>query len=1060
MKRLALMLACFFISMGLAIAQNKQVSGTVVDETGEPVIGASVVAKGTTTGTVTDVDGKFSLSVPGSVQTLVIKYLGMQDQDVAAGTNVKIALRPDARMLNEVVVTALGIKRSEKSLGYAATSVKGEVISSQRSTDVLSALSGKIAGVQITATGSDPGSANSVIIRGISSLSGSNQPLYIVDGVPIVNNVIESIGRTYRQTYSLGNGANLVSPDNIENLTVLKGAAATAMYGSRAANGVILITTKTGKKDQPLRIEVNAGLQIAEISKLPELQNSFGQGWFGSKTPDENGSWGPAFDGRNYVYGTIYNNSQLMKPYKALPNNLRDFFENGVMYSNSASLAFGSDKSTYYVGISNIQDDGVLPGNKDKNNVTSMTFNASSSYKNWLEVSSSVNIVNQQTGAVLTGAGASVIDGLYELPRDISIVDLKDLSNPFNTPGYYFTPYAITNPYYALEYNLTNVKQNKVFGKLQADIKPLSNLTFTYRLGYDYSNAESKIAMPRFDLDGTPNEGSISNPEGFVNLLFSRRYELNHDFFGVYTPKVKDIDITAILGLNANERYYSEMSTNVTNLSIPTFYDLTNGAGVPTVGEAMWKRRLFGVFGDVQLNYKEMVFVGLTARNDWSSTLPIKNNSFFYSGITGSFIFTELLPKNDILSFGKVRAAWGKTGNDADVYLVNPGFVAGYANNQYSAATQFPIGGLNAYKIAARLGSSNLQPEMTSEMEFGANLQFFNARLGLDAAYYDRTSDKQIFPLNIDPATGYTSQVTNLGKISNKGVELLLTTVPVKTKDFTWSLDFNFSKNKSKVVSLPEELGGFINLNQFTTTANAVYMRAEVGQPVGTFYTLNTEKDDKGNVVADPNTGLPIATTTLVATGLSVNPDWEGGVSTTLSYKGISINAALDIRVGGYMFSRSKDLIAFTGNGIATLYNNRNTYIIPGSVNKIENPDDGSVSYVENTTPITSDYVANGQYNLANGLDGDKGMLMRRDFTKLRNLSVSYDLPKNWISKLQLNSVRVSLVGNNLFIWTPKENMFIDPESTTEGFDLPGKFGELYVNPSSRRVGFNIQVKF
>jgi len=1051
---LTLWLACLFISMGLAIAQDKSVSGTVVDETGDPVIGASVIAKGTALGAVTGVDGKFAFTVPASVTTLVVKYVGYADQEVAAGTNIRVALVPDARVLGEVVVTALGIKRSEKSLGYAATSIGGDVISQQRSTDALSALSGKIAGVQVTTTGSDPGSANSVIIRGISSLNGSNQPLYIVDGVPIVNNVIEGTGR---QTYSLGNGANLISPDNIENITVLKGAAATALYGNRAGNGVILITTKSGNKNQALRIEANLGLQISQVSKLPEMQNSFGQGWYGEKTPDENGSWGPAFDGRNYIYGPIYNNSQLMKPYVALLNNLRDFFENGIMYSNSVSVAFGGEKSTYYVGVSDIRDDGILPGNKDKHTVTSLTFNGSSSFKKWLEVSSSINIANQQTGAVLTGQGTSVIDGLYELPRDISVVDLKDLNNPFNTPAYYFTPYGITNPYYALEYNLTNLKQNKVFGKLQADIKPMDNLTFTYRFGLDYSNAESKVAMPKLDLEGTPN-ASVSQ-EGYVDVLFGRRYDLNHDFFGIYTKGFNDFDVTAILGINANERYYSDMNVRVTDLSIPTFYDLSNGAGVPTVSETAWKRRLFGVFADVQLSYKSMVFIGLSARDDWSSTLPIDNNSFFYPGITGSFVFTELMQQNKILSFGKVRAAWGKTGNDAGVYLVNPGFVGGFSRNQYSAATTFPIGGLNAYKKSARLGSLTLQPEMSSELEFGLNLQFFSGRLGLDAAYYDRATDKQIFPLNIDPATGFTSQVTNLGEITNKGVELLLTTVPVKTKDFTWSLDVNFSKNNSKVVSLPEELGGFANLYQFTTVSNAVYMRAEVGEPVGTFWTLNTEKDDKGNVVCDPRNGLPIATTTPVATGLSINPDWEGGASTTLSYKGISINAALDVRVGGYMFSRSKDLMAFTGNGIATLYNNRNTYIVPGSVNKIKDGA-GNVTYVENTTPIASENVANGQYNLANGFNGDREMLMKRDFTKLRNLSISYDLPKNWVSKLQLSGVRLSLVGNNLFIWTPKENTFIDPESTTEGFDLNGKFGELYVNPSARRFGFNIQVKF
>lgn len=1055
MRKLTFLFACLFIAGVSMVLAQTSISGKVISaEDGEAIVGATVMVKGTTTGTITNVNGDFTISLPGTNRTLVVSYVGMKTVEVQAAPGMVVRLQSDAEELEEVVVTALGIKRSERSLGYAAATVSGESISNQRSTDALSALSGKIAGVQVSTTGSDPGSANSVIIRGVSSLNGSNQPLYVVDGVPIVNNVVEGVGR---QTYSLGNGANLVSPDNIESLTVLKGAAATAIYGSRAANGVIIINTKSGNKKEPLRIQANVGVQVSEVSKLPMMQNTFGQGWYGEKTSDENGSWGPAFDGRNYVYGPVYNNSQLMKPYAALPNNLRDFFEYGVMYSNSVSLAFGGDKSTYYVGISDIRDDGILPGEKDKHGVTSMSFNSSSSFSDWLEVSSSANISNQQTGAVLTGQGTSVIDGLYEMPRDISIVDLKDLNNPFNTPAYYFTPYGITNPYYALEYNYTNLKQNKVFGKFQVDIKPLDNLKFTYRFGYDYSNMESKVAMPKLDLNGTPNAGV--SQEGYVDILFSRRYELNHDLFGVYNKTINDVDVVATVGLNANERNYSEITANVTNLSIPTFYDLSNGSGVPTVGESMWKRRLFGVYADVQLSYLHMLYVGLTARNDWSSTLPIDNNSFFYPGITGSFVFTEVMDKNDVLSFGKVRMAWGQTGNDAGVYLINPGFVGGYANNPYSANTQFPIGGINAYKRANQLGSATLQPEMTSEFEIGTNLQFYNGRLGVDAAYYSRASDKQIFPLNIDPATGYTSQVTNLGKISNKGVEILVTTVPVKTKDFTWTVDFNFSKNNSLVESLPEELGGFANLNSFTTTSNAVYMRAEVGKPLGTFWTLNTVKDDKGNVVVDSSTGLPIATTEPVETGLNINHDWEGGVSTSLKYKGISVAAALDVRVGGYMFSRTKDLMGFTGNGIATMYNDRHTYIIPGSVIAVED-NEGNITYEENTIPISSDYVANGQYNLANGFDGDRGMLMKRDFAKLRNLSVSYDLPQKIVAKAKLSSVRFSLVGNNLFVWTPTENTYIDPESTTEGFDLSGKFGELYVNPSARRYGFNIQVTF
>ena len=984
-----------------------------------------------------------------------ISYIGMQTQEVGIKPNLKVILKADSELLDEVVVTAMGVTKSEKSLGYSATVVGGEDLIKSRKGDVLSSLSGKVAGVQVSSASGDPGAANSIIIRGVSSLNG-NQPLFVVDGVPLVNNAVEN-ETSSRLYYSLGNGANMVNPDDVESMTVLKGAAATALYGSRAANGVIIITTKSGSKKDDLHIEVNSGVQFSKVAYLPEMQNTFGMGWSGLKTDNENGSWGPAFDNSLRVYGPVYNNSQLIKPYSALEDNVKEFFETGVMYTNSVSLSGGNEKTTYYTSFSNINDDGILPYDKDTYNKTTLSFRGSHSFKKWLNVSSSVNIANQHNQYAMGGQGVTVIDGLYEMPRDISILDLKDLNNPFNQPGYYYTPYGITNPYYALEYNFNDFKQQKVFGKAQIDINPIQELKLTYRFGFDYSDYESKVATPKLALEGTPN--ADINQDGSVDVLFQRRYETNHDFLANYNKLFESIklDVNATVGLNVNERAISQLKSGITNLTIPSFYDLSNSGGTPTVSETFQKRRLVGLFGDLQLGYNNLVFLNVTARNDWSSTLPIENNSFFYPGITGSFLFTELIPKNNILSFGKVRIAWGKTGNDADVYQINPYYVQGYANHVYQSETTFPLNGVNAFKLGNTIGSSTLQPEMTSEVEIGANLQFFNGRLGIDAAYYDRRTKDQIFSLGIDGAAGYRYAMVNLGEVSNKGVELLITTVPIQTKDFKWTLDLNFTKNNNKVLKLPE--GNKVAINYFSTSANAVYMYAEEGQPMGTLWTYTTEKDPNGNPVVDPATGRPIVVSELSPTGKNVNSDWEGGVSTSFAYKGFTLSCDFDIRQGGYMFSRTKDLMAFTGNGIATMYNGRKTYIIPHSVNKVTAAD-GSISYVENTTPIASKEVANGQYNLANGLDGDADLLMDRSFIKMRSLALSYDFPQAWMKKIYLSGVRVSFVANNLFAWRPKENIFVDPESTTEGVDLRGKFGELYTNPSSRRFGFNVQVKF
>lgn len=1057
MRKIVLLLFAILMLGAGAFAQKMQISGTVTSEDGQPIIGASVVIQGTNTGTTTSATGKFSLSVAKGSK-LQVTYIGYESKVLeVVSAVVKVTLKEAATQLDDIVVTAMGISRSEKTLGYAATTVSGESLSQARNADVISSLAGKVAGVQISSAGGDPGSANSVIVRGVSSLGGSNQPLYIVDGVPIINNVTQNL-TTGRQYFSMGNGANMVNPDDVESMTVLKGAAATALYGSRAANGVILINTKSGKKGESLNVEINSGLQISTINKLPEFQNVFGMGWYGEVTLDENGSWGPKMDGKDRVYGPVYNNSQLIKPFRAEKNNYRDFFENGVMYSNSASVAGGNDKTTFYAGFSQVKDDGIMPTSKDSYKNTTFSFRGTHSYNEWLDFSSSVSFSDQDVSAIFTGQGATVIDGLLELPRNISIVDLEDMTNPFNQPGYYFTPYGITNPYYPLKNNSSTLLQKKLFGRFQVDLKPIDDVKFTYRLGFDYSDAERKLAMPKIDATGTPNAGSVDQP-GSVDISFSRRYETNHDFFGLYTKKMDKLDVSVTLGINVNERSVSGLNASVTDLTIPNFLDLTNSSSTPMVDEPRTLRRLFGAFGDIQLGYDNLIYLGFTARNDWSSTLPLDNNSFFYPGITGSFVFTELFENKDLLSFGKVRLAWGKTGNDANPYLLYPYFVQGYSNNGYSAETSFPIGGINAFKLANTLGSANLQPEMTSEFEIGTNLQFFKGRIGLDAAVYNRISDKQIFTLNIDAASGYRSQVVNLGKVSNKGVELLLTTIPYKTRDVVWTVDFNFSKNKSMVESLPEELSSGITLNSFSTTSDAIYMKAEVGKPVGTFWTLNTVKDPQGRVVCNAETGLPEKTSEMQYTGLNMNFDWEGGIVSSLRYKDLTISAALDIRQGGYMFSRTKSLMAFTGNGLQTLYNDRNTYIVPNSVNAVYT--DGVLTgYVENTTPISGKNVANGHENLANGFNFNRDDLMERSYMKLRNLTISYDLPESLLKKAQLKAVRLSFVGNNLFIWTPKENIFIDPESTTEGTDLRGKFGELYVNPSTRRLGFNVQIKF
>ena len=1066
------MVALLFISIGLATAQTLTVTGTVVSESdGQPVAGAYVLVNGTTLGTITDAEGRFGIrEVPADAKEIIVTFLGMSTASAPVQAEpLKIVMHEDVTYLEETIVTAMGISRSEKAIGYAATKVDGDEIAASRNANALDALQGKVAGLQIQATSSDPGSANSVTIRGFSSINSSNQPLYVVDGVPLQNSTLTSQGHSI-STAGIAN----IAPDDIASMTILKGAAATALYGSRASNGVIVITTKTGTKEdgRNFTLSYNGGMQIRQVSLLPEMQNKWGQGWNGAQTFIENGSWGPAFDGSLQVYGPIWNNSQKYHTYDSKVKNVREFFDLGISHNHNVSLSgVSKDRSmTYYLSYSHTSDNGIMPTDKDayKRNTISMrnTYDAAK----WLKVSSSFNFANSATDIVGSYQGTSVIDGLLEMPRDMSIVDLKDLNDPFNTPEAYLTPYGITNPYWAMENNYNHTDSKQMFGKIQADFKPWEFLTFTYRFGFDYMDYDYKSGTPQIELDDALiNEDygyapSEMNGNGSVYNRYYRSVDLNHDFMVNFSKTFAEkLDVNVVAGVNVWERSYTYMDGATEDLTFHTgFWDLSNGSTKSTLAETQMKRRLIGLFGDVTIGWDNMLFLNLTARNDWSSTLPIGNNNYFYPGATLSWVFTELFP-NDVLTFGKARLAYGKTGNDAGAYMTSANFVQGYANGYYqSDIIAFPMNGTNAFLSSSTIGSSSLRPEMTSEFEVGLNLQFFDGRIGLDAAYYNRTTSDQIFTLPVDPATGYSSMVTNFGQVRNRGVELLLSTTPVHTRNFRWDLDVNFALNRNKVLTMPESLeGGKVTINGFSAGDDAVYMYAEVGKPLGTLYTYlpQTVTDENspyfGAPVVDAH-GQPVLGEEVEFTGCDVNHKWTGGVTTSFSFYGVTLSATLDARVGGTMFSRTKNLMQFTGNSVITAYNDRRPFIIPNSV-----VDAGDGTYVPNTVPIQqTDGSYQDYFNLYGWGNGGTAYLLDRSFAKLRNVSVTWDLPRKWLKKARIAGLSVSAFVNNAFVWTASDNYYVDPETTTEGTDLGGAFGELYTNPSCRIYGFNLNVKF
>ena len=1054
-KRLTMFFVSLFLCVGSVLAQTK-VTGTVYSqEDGQPIIGAAVKVDGTSTGMLTDVNGKFTLTLPDGKTTLTISYLGYEAQTVQAKNGMRVFLKADAATLDEVVVTAMGIKRSAKALGYSATSLDGEQIAEVRTNDVMSGLAGKVAGVQISTTSTDPGASNSVIIRGVSSLSGSNQPLYVIDGVPMTNSAVFS-GDHLNNQYDFGNGANAVNPDDVENMTILKGAAATALYGSRAANGVILITTKTGKKQNGIGVEYNGGLQWESVLRLPQFQNDFGMGWYGNKTEDENGSWGPKFDGSMLRYGSIYDHSQKMKSYVAMKDNMKDYFDVGLRYNNSVSFSNATDLTSFYVSLSQIHDDGIIPSNADS--YTKYTFSANASQKvKAVTISANMNYAYQKNSFVTTGqGGSSMYNAIMQTPRDISIAELQDLNDPFNTPGYYYTPYGITNPYWVVENFENKQESERFYGKLQLDYDFLNYFKATYRFGLDTETRHRNQGEPNLEslFKDTYNAdaSTIAGATGSVTQQTTRQREINQDFFITFNMPVEDFNINAIAGFNGNERRRSYLYGHVENLTIPTFFDLSNSSERPEVEQYSMKRRLYGIYGQAELAWKNMAYLTLTARNDWSSTLPKENRSFFYPGVTASLLFSELFKEDlrKIINFGKIRAAWGKTGNDADVYMTQSVYAQAASSSGGWATSAFPFAktGTNAYTAGNTLGSIDLSPEMTTEFEVGLNMAFFQNRFSFDVSYYDRKSDKQIFSLNMDPASGYTAMNTNLGKVGNKGIEALVTVVPVRTKDFEWSLTWNFTKNKNKVISLPEELGGEVNIYGFS---GGTGLYAIEGEEMGIFKAYKTKTDDQGHIVVN-NKGIPLQTDDLEKVG-SMNFKYQMGLGTQLKYKGVSLGVDFDIRKGGLLFSRTADISYFTGNAIQTAYNDRNPFVIPNSVMS-----DGDGGYVENDIALDPTQIYNFWNN--GGFLSDEAFLVDKSYVKLRSVVLSWELPKKWLAKTPLQGVRLSLFGNNLFLWTPSSNTFVDPELTSFGNDLSGNFGEYSANPSSRKYGFNVNVKF
>jgi TonB-linked SusC/RagA family outer membrane protein len=1062
MKRIAMFLAFFVLGLQLLMAQTVQITGTVTSkEDGQPLPGASVLVKGTTIGTTTDFNGKYTLSIPSDAQTLVISFVGMKTMEVAiAGqTAIDAILEADAVGLEEVVVTALGVSRSQKSLTYSVTQVSNKDLVNGGNRSALNALQGKVAGLNITSSSGAPGASSRILLRGYSSISGNNEPLFVVDGIPVTNRTTNSTD--LNNNYDFGNAMNDLNPNDIETFSVLKGAAASALYGSRAANGVILITTKKGAQNSKLKVDYNGTVTFSNYIPVLKMQDTFGQGWSGHFAYDENGSWGPKFDGKERLYGRVIDGQQRYKPFVGQPNNIKDFFDTGVMVNNAIALTGGNEKNTFYVSYSNLHDDGILPTDKDNYSRNTILLNGSTSGK-FFRISGSVNFINKQVSSVSGGQGNSVYNDLMQIPRDFSIVDMKDYNSQFNDLNGYYTQYGVVNPYFSMNEDGNKLKENHIYGNIEAVADITKKVSLTVKVGNDLLTNQGRnwkaVVKP---ASWSQNFGSSSEDAGSYAETAYMSNEFTADVLLRFSPEFGDFSMNGVVGGNLNARYSHSTGAAINNLTIPNYYNLSNSSESPTTAGSTNEKRLVGIYGQSDIGYKKAVFLNIGARNDWSSTLPKGSNSFFYPTIGLSALITEIFPGiQNTISYAKLRASYGMTGNDPSPYSLQSVMVAGgvgyswvnvgFPLNSYSYKDKLtkPI---NAFEVGNTLGNDALKPELTKEIELGAEIKILNNRLGGEFTYYKRNTTNQIMPAPISTTSGYNLRWVNLGNVQNKGIELQVKAIPVQTKDFEWTVIFNYTRNRNKVIELSPELpkitsGGFTGVGIFTTA----------GQPMGFFEGRGIQKTADGKVIVSSK-GIPIATTVPEYMGDGEH-EYVDGFTNSITWKGAYFSFTLDYRKGGVFYSRTADINYFVGHAWKTTYNDRQPFIIPNSV-MLDPTDPSGKTYIPNNIAVTMAEVSNyWGSSFGGGLEGEKASIIDKSSFRIRELTLGYRLPSKWVSKTPFTNIDVSLVAQNILIWLPASNTFADPDQSTFGTNIGAEFGEFSGAPTVRRIGFSLKL--
>ena len=1077
-KRIHLFLLALAIGVIQGAAQVTTVRGIVTtEEDGEPVIGASVIVKGTALGTVTDVNGRFELSgLPPSATRLLISYISLMAKEVAIAPQVSVTLKSDTHLLDEVVVTALGISREKKALGYTAQEVKQDALVQGKDNNLLNSLSGKIAGVRITNTQGDVGSSR-IVIRGETSIAGENQPLFIVDGIPVDNSQLNarSSGRDFK------NAIADLNPGDIKTLTVLKGPNAAALYGARAAHGAIVITTKGGDKRQKgIGITLHSSTQVSFVATLPEFQNLFGQGAGGrfsyvdgkgagvNDGVDE--SWGPRLD-----IGLLIpqfdspldaDGNRVATPWVSHPNNVRDYFRMGISTNNGISIARGDDKYHFRVGYNYEKQVSIVPD--AGTNKTNISLNTDYHLAKWIVVGATANYIVYTAPSLpgsATPSGSNVRSNSPMLQflwfgRQVDTNSLKaDYTRNWNSSYY-------DNPFWSASYNTQSQERHRLIGDLHAEFRLTDGLNVRFRTSTDWYNDRRKSKVKWGSAGAGSPYGSYAEDAYTVK-------ENNTEVLATYIKQLnKNWGIDALLGFNVRNKQYENNYQAAPRLAVADLYTLTNSRDPLISSNDFYRLRQYGLYGSIQLDYRRWAFLNITGRNDWSSTLPVDNNSYFYPSVTASVLLSEAFGwRSKAVNYLKIRGGWSQVGADANPYQLATVFTSETAFNG------------NPLQSSSTIGMNpNLKPEKTSSIEAGFEAAFWDNRLYLDFTYYKTDSRNQILKLATTAASGYTSQVRNAGHIRNRGYEIQLGAVPIQTsKGFRWNLDLNYGANSSKVVKLDDE--GLITSYQLYSSG--IQILASVGEAYGTLFGTSYVRDANGNVVVDAN-GLPKISTTNKTLG-KFTPDWTGGISNTFSYRSLSLSFLIDASVGGSIFSNTNKTGKYTGV-LANTLSGRDAehgglwYYTAAMGNNVRLPESPSYS-------VSSDGLYYAQVNGQSTRVYQDGIMVEgvtesgskneevvsaekyyhriysiaeanvydASYVKLREVALSYRLPRLWTQKLHLQEASVTLTGRNL--WTIYKSVpNIDPESALTTGNAQGV--EAYSLPTTRSFGVNLSVKF